>query len=199
MQDQPLEVLSRTVLLRPGVDLTMRLPARTAPTITDLGCGSGVLGPVLRARFPKARITGVDAGAAALQEAWKTGTYDALEEPIRSAVPEGSILFVREENTGGNMVAMFPASPVRVLTSFKLMAPVKDEGQKCFYVWSEDTVDGVPLSPVFDYAYDHPDTVLVDAPWHHPLRKTGYRRTVWGITPIDDPVLYHHYCIGEHG
>ncbi|MEC7297921.1 MAG: methyltransferase [Pseudomonadota bacterium] len=80
MQDQPLEVLSRTVLLRPGVDLTMRLPARTAPTITDLGCGSGVLGPVLRARFPKARITGVDAGAAALQEAWKTGTYDALEE-----------------------------------------------------------------------------------------------------------------------
>ncbi len=35
MQDQPLEVLSRTVLLRPGVDLTMRLPARSAPAITE--------------------------------------------------------------------------------------------------------------------------------------------------------------------
>ncbi|EAQ02837.1 trans-aconitate methyltransferase [Pseudooceanicola batsensis HTCC2597] len=66
--------------LRPAVDLVMRLPALAEGAIVDLGCGNGGVGPVLRTRFPNARIVGIDSSPAMLAEAWKTGAYDALSE-----------------------------------------------------------------------------------------------------------------------
>ena len=120
--------------------------------------------------------------------------YEGLEAPLSQMAPEGSILLVREENTGGNLVSMFPNSPVRVLTSFRLMNPVRDEGRACYYVWSEDMVGGAPLEKVFTFAYEDSETVMVEVPWTHPLRKDGFRHTVWGITPITRPDLYAYFC-----
>ncbi|WP_370338140.1 ArnT family glycosyltransferase [Parvularcula marina] len=120
--------------------------------------------------------------------------YAALEEPIRAVAPEGSVLIVREENTGGNLVEMFPASPVRVLTSFNLINPIGEEGLSCFYIWSEDMVGGVAVPPPLDYVYNDPRTVYVEAPWRHMLKPEGFRKTVWGITPVDKPSLYELFC-----
>ncbi|WP_407492277.1 methyltransferase domain-containing protein [Pseudooceanicola sp. MF1-13] len=69
-----------TVRLRPAVDLAMRLAPRDGIKIVDLGCGTGSVAAVLRARFADSHLTGVDTSPAMLQEAWNTGHYDALEE-----------------------------------------------------------------------------------------------------------------------
>lgn len=66
--------------LRPAVDLTMRLAPREGINIVDLGCGTGVVAPVLRARFFDSHLTGIDSSPAMLQDAFKGGEYDALEE-----------------------------------------------------------------------------------------------------------------------
>lgn len=126
--------------------------------------------------------------------------YSALEAPIAAMVPEGTILFVREENTAGNLVPFFPQSPVRGLTSVHLINPIKEgpirDGQRrpCLLVWSEDTVGGVPLESVFAYAYDDPRTVMVTAPWQHMFKPDGWRTTSWGLTPITDDRLYAEFC-----
>lgn len=46
--------------LRPAIDLLARVPLEDARSVVDLGCGSGALLPALRARFPSARLIGVD-------------------------------------------------------------------------------------------------------------------------------------------
>jgi trans-aconitate 2-methyltransferase len=49
-----------TPRLRPALDLLARVPLERAASVVDLGCGAGALFPALRARFPGARLTGVD-------------------------------------------------------------------------------------------------------------------------------------------
>mgnify|MGYP000368238538 CR=1 FL=1 len=66
--------------LRPAIDLLMRVPTLPGDRIMDLGCGNGPVGPVLRSRYPAAHITGLDSSPAMLEEAGKTGAYDALIE-----------------------------------------------------------------------------------------------------------------------
>lgn len=70
----------RGLRLRPAVDLLRAVGPVPAGPVTDLGCGSGAAGPVLRAAFPEARIDGVDASPAMLAKAGETGAYDALTE-----------------------------------------------------------------------------------------------------------------------
>ncbi len=55
--------------LRPALDLLSRVPLDRAASIVDLGCGSGALFPALRARFPGARVVGVDSSPAMLARA----------------------------------------------------------------------------------------------------------------------------------
>jgi trans-aconitate 2-methyltransferase len=55
--------------LRPALDLLARVPLETAATAVDLGCGAGALFPALRARFPDARLIGVDLSPAMLAKA----------------------------------------------------------------------------------------------------------------------------------
>ncbi len=46
--------------LRPALDLLSRIDAETPGTVYDLGCGPGNLTPFLAARWPGARVVGVD-------------------------------------------------------------------------------------------------------------------------------------------
>jgi len=84
------------VRLRPAVDLAMRLAPRDAINIVDLGCGTGIVGAILRTRFVNSHLTGVDTSPAMLQEAWNTGDYDALQETdiaTWSAKPAPDLIF----------------------------------------------------------------------------------------------------------
>jgi trans-aconitate 2-methyltransferase len=47
--------------LRPALDLLARVPSAAPGAVVDLGCGAGNLMPLLRARWPQAGLTGVDA------------------------------------------------------------------------------------------------------------------------------------------
>ena len=53
---------------RPFTELVARVPG-SPTTIVDLGCGPGHLTPVLRARWPEAHVTGVDASPAMIERA----------------------------------------------------------------------------------------------------------------------------------
>jgi trans-aconitate 2-methyltransferase len=46
--------------LRPALDLLARLPVEAPQTVVDLGCGTGNVAQFLAARWPRARIVGVD-------------------------------------------------------------------------------------------------------------------------------------------
>lgn len=66
--------------LRPARDLLLQVGALPEGGICDLGCGAGAAGPMLRARFPERRITGLDSSPAMLEKARSTGAYDGLAE-----------------------------------------------------------------------------------------------------------------------
>ncbi len=55
--------------LRPALELLARVPLEAPGHIVDLGCGPGNVTPSLRARWPEARLTGVDSSAEMLAAA----------------------------------------------------------------------------------------------------------------------------------
>ena len=55
--------------LRPALDLLQRVPELAADNLVDLGCGAGTVTPYLRARWPEARIIGVDSSPEMLARA----------------------------------------------------------------------------------------------------------------------------------
>src|SRR5258708_25440259 len=55
--------------LRPAVDLLQRVPRASPARVVDLGCGGGNVTALLRARWPDARVTGVDASETLLHRA----------------------------------------------------------------------------------------------------------------------------------
>ncbi len=55
--------------LRPAHDLLARVEVEGVTRVVDLGCGTGVVFPALRARFPAAGLIGVDQSAAMLAKA----------------------------------------------------------------------------------------------------------------------------------
>lgn len=66
--------------LRPALDLLARVPLADARSLVDLGCGTGVLFPALRARFPAATLTGVDLSPEMLAKAAKADPAATLVE-----------------------------------------------------------------------------------------------------------------------
>ena len=64
--------------LRPALDLLAQVPGDLSGEIVDLGCGAGAVGPALRRRFAKARMTGIDASPSMLNKAAELATYDQL-------------------------------------------------------------------------------------------------------------------------
>ena len=55
--------------MRPALDLLARVPLEAPRTIIDLGCGPGTVTKVLKARWPEAEVTGVDASPEMLERA----------------------------------------------------------------------------------------------------------------------------------
>ena len=60
--------------LRPAVELLQRIPVQNPKSIYDLGCGTGDVTRLLAARFPDARIYGVDSSPAMLESAQGGGS-----------------------------------------------------------------------------------------------------------------------------
>lgn len=83
--------------MRPAVDLLARIPAPSPAAVVDLGCGAGNLAPLLLARWPQARLTGVDSSPEMLAKA-------------RAEYPK--VQFVQ-----GDIARWRPAVPVEVLYS----------------------------------------------------------------------------------
>ena len=54
---------------RPAIDLLARVPLTEARDVVDLGCGPGNSTELLAARYPQARIVGIDASEAMLASA----------------------------------------------------------------------------------------------------------------------------------
>lgn len=55
--------------LQPALDLLGRVPALAPASVADLGCGTGNMMPLLGARWPGARLVGVDSSPAMLAKA----------------------------------------------------------------------------------------------------------------------------------
>jgi trans-aconitate 2-methyltransferase len=55
--------------LRPALDLLARIELDAPDVVCDLGCGTGSVTRLMAARWPAARVTGVDASAAMLERA----------------------------------------------------------------------------------------------------------------------------------
>lgn len=68
----------RGLRLRPAMDLLAAIETAPAGDVIDLGCGNGVIGAALRARFADARIVGVDNSQSMLDQAREAGDFDAL-------------------------------------------------------------------------------------------------------------------------
>jgi trans-aconitate 2-methyltransferase len=83
--------------LRPAVDLLARVTLEAPHDIVDLGCGTGTVTALLRARWPEARIVGVDNSSEMLERA-------------RVALPE---LVWQQDDLG----TWTPAAPVDLLVS----------------------------------------------------------------------------------
>jgi len=82
---------------RPAVDLLARIPAAAPASVVDLGCGAGSLAPLLLARWPQAKLTGVD---------------NSPEMLARARAAHPSAQFVE-----GDIGTWRPAQPVDVLYS----------------------------------------------------------------------------------
>ena len=58
---------------RPAIELLARVPNSSPANIADLGCGPGNSTALLAARWPAARVEGIDSSPAMLEEAAKSG------------------------------------------------------------------------------------------------------------------------------
>jgi trans-aconitate 2-methyltransferase len=59
--------------LRPALDLLARVPLEAPAEVVDLGCGPGHIAKLLKARWPSARVTGVDGSREMLARAARDG------------------------------------------------------------------------------------------------------------------------------
>jgi trans-aconitate 2-methyltransferase len=83
--------------MRPAVDLLARVPAAAPASVVDLGCGAGNLVPLFLARWPDAKLTGVDSSPEMLARA-------------RTAYPQAQFF-------QGDIGQWRPARPVEALFS----------------------------------------------------------------------------------
>ncbi|MCP5433793.1 MAG: methyltransferase domain-containing protein [Alphaproteobacteria bacterium] len=81
---------------RPLHDLVARVPLETARAIVDLGCGTGNSTAAIAARYPQARLTGIESSSAMLAKARASAlACDWREEDIAAArlPPDTDLVF----------------------------------------------------------------------------------------------------------
>lgn len=123
--------------------------------------------------------------------------YEGLREPIIAmGADETTILIGYENDTAGNLRALFPKNNVRSLLLPFYKPPVADKTGQCLFVWSKELA-GTPIPPQFARFTRTQGTQMVSVPWTHPF-KTDWRETEWGISPIPpDSAFYKTYCVSE--
>lgn len=132
---------------RPFVDLISRIGS-DARSVVDLGCGPGQLTPVLRARWPEAQITGLDASPEMIARAQEGNT-----DPLTTY----DVLDARQ---------WAPPTPVDVLVSNAMLQWIPDHAD-LLLPWTEHITPGGAL------AFQVPGNF--DAPSHRLLRETAGR------------------------
>ncbi len=68
--------------LQPAIDLLARIPSESPGSVVDLGCGPGNVTPLLRQRWPDAKITGLDNSEEMLaraRESMPDGTFEKTD------------------------------------------------------------------------------------------------------------------------
>ncbi|GAB7189601.1 trans-aconitate 2-methyltransferase [Kineococcus sp. NUM-3379] len=76
---------------RPWVDLLARVRVAEPRLVVDLGCGAGNLTATLPARWPGARVVGVDASAEMLARARAGAALEWVEADLRTWRPPGPV------------------------------------------------------------------------------------------------------------
>lgn len=185
----------REARLRPALDLLDRVVIDRAEDVVDLGCGAGIMFPSLRARFPLARLTGVDSSPEMLAEAegadrlvqadiGEWAAWESADIIYSNAalhwVPDHHTLFARligSLRPGGVLAVQMPSNHDR--PTHTLIAEVAREG-----AWSER------LEPVLASRADpvHPLEFYLDAlagqvrsvdAW-----ETDYLHVLTGVDPV---------------
>jgi trans-aconitate 2-methyltransferase len=157
----------RGLRLQPALDLLARVGLLPDGPIVDLGCGSGAMGPALRNRFANRDLVGLDLSASMLEEAEKTGCYDALihadltdwDTSIQPAIlfSNAVLHWVADQPTiFARLVEMLaPGGTLAVQMPRQLHRPshrlIYDVASDCF----PDRFDGPPLAQVAPPAERH--------------------------------------------
>src|SRR5919108_3677539 len=106
--------------LRPALDLLQRVPLAGPSRVADLGCGTGNVTALLRARWPTARVTGIDASRAMLERARASDRdVEWLEADVATWTPAAPVDVLFSNATLhwiDDHAALFPRLMTRVAT-----------------------------------------------------------------------------------
>jgi trans-aconitate 2-methyltransferase len=155
--------------LRPAHDLLARVTLATPRHIVDLGCGTGTVTALLRARWPDAQIVGVD-------------NSEAMLERARAALPDVAWEFA-------DLATWTPAAPVDLLVSNAALHWLDDHAT-LFPRLSSHLCPGGVLAVQMPAQHAAPSheigyALAESARWHDRLRGLVRRR------PILEPQQYY--------
>ncbi len=164
-------------------------PARVDRWVAVLGAAALIL---LLVRF----IGVFYPGSPVCDDCQRWRPYAEIRKEIRLAgLDEQAIYLGYEEDTSGNLRRLLPNAAVRSI-NLRFYNPLdeSDIGKPCYFVWSEELL-GQPVQAQFRHIADQSETIHVSAQWWHPLKRSGWRETKWGISPITDTDrLYKNLC-----
>ena len=154
-------------------------------------CLAAGCGLIILIRF----ITVFSAGEPVCDDCQRWRPYAAIAERIEEEGLDPAAVYIGyEENTAGNLRRLLPQAYVR---SFNLLFynPIREATDRpCYFIWSEELL-GQPVESKLRHITDDERTLIVRGEWKHPLRKTGWRVTTWGISPIDpEDRFYKSLC-----
>ena len=119
--------------------------------------------------------------------------YQNLSKKMAQLDIDGATLVGFEDHTAGNLRRLFPST--RVLSAHMpfYTPPGWAEGEKCYFIWSDQL--GPPAPEHVTGAVDPGHVWTVDAPWRGPFRIAGWRVTHWTIAEFShNPGIARSLC-----